>query len=204
MFQTRKIKRTNTYRTQKYRGGDDNYKEKSKPFGTIHHLQKVLKEGGIPAEYVDPSLLDPMYVNVTGDAFPKFDDSQKKLFQQMKILNYLAELEKVLEDNGDLTEFRKHAIEEYKEIMKVEFGPSLLTDSSIKKFNEDVTAKSKTFLEFIFAYENEAEKDDHATKQKKRVYQLFFPIKSVLDRYLAEIKKKTKLEMSKRREDTQR
>ena len=195
MFATRKFKQRHHRLTRKYQGGADNDDKKSKfnSFGTIRHLQTVLKDGGVPAEYIDSSLLDPNYVNVTGDAVTKFDNTKKKLFQQIKILSYLTKLEKALEENGDLTEFRKHAIEEYKDILKIEFGPSLLTNSSIEKFNNDVTVNSKTFLHFIFAYENQSEITT-ADKNKTQHYSLAFPEENILNRYLAEIKKKTKLE----------
>lgn len=199
MFATRKFKQRQHHVTRKQQGGADNDDKKSKfnSFGTIRHLQTVLKEGGIPAEYIDSSLIDPHYVNVTGDAVTKFDNTKQKLFQQMKILNYLTKLERALEENGDLTEFRTHAIEEYKDILKVEFGPSLLTNSSIENFNNNmpanskVTANSKTFLHFIFAYENQSE-----APNKTQLYSLAFPEESILKRYLTEIKKKTRLEPS--------
>ena len=198
MFATRKFKQRQHHVTRKQQGGADNDDKKSKfnSFGTIRHLQTVLKEGGIPAEYIDSSLIDPHYVNVTGDAVTKFDNTKQKLFQQMKILNYLTKLERALEENGDLTEFRTHAIEEYKDILKVEFGPSLLTNSSIENFNNNMPVNSKvtankTFLHFIFAYENQSEAHD-----KTQLYSLAFPEESILNRYLTEIKKKTRLEPS--------
>ena len=189
MLKTYNTRYRHHHLTRKKRGGADNDRKfKSNIFGTIPHLQTVLKEGGVPTEYVDSELLDPLYVNVTGDAITQFKTTKQKLSQQMKILKYLADLEKALEENGDLTDFRKHAIQEYKDILKVEFGPSLLTNSSIEAFNNNVTKSSKTFLHFIFAYENQTQ-----DQNKNKHYSLEYPHNTVLDRYLAKIKKETKV-----------